>query len=601
MRSTPPGVLGLCLLLVLGASAQTQDIGGARPAKPLKHVSLQLKWVHQFQFAGYYAARELGYYAAEGLDVSFIEGTPTTDYSRAVVSGSAQFGIDNSDILLNRVRGQPVVVLGVIFQHSPLILLSLRSSHLESPKDFVGKRVMVSEDAEAETYSIFRSEGIDAGRVKFMPHTWNLEDLVAGRTDAVSAYSTNEALQLRLRGIDYASLKPLTYGIDFYGDCIFTSEQELRRDPGTVAGFLRASLRGWDYAMAHPGELCDLILAKYSTQKTRQELLLEAEAMQDLIVPRLVPIGFMNPGRWKSIGDTYARLGTIPSSYSLDGFLYDPNRPLIDPRITKFASLAFLAIIAVSLAYIFILRAFNRRLETEVGARTRDLESLNSRLGVEIEERKAKETLLADSLTEKEVLLREIHHRVKNNLQIIMSIVNLEMGGIEEESTLALLREIKNRVHSIALVHEHLYESVGLGGIEMRGYIRALVREIVASYRMGETRVEWDAEVDDLRLPIEVSIPLGLIIGELMANSLKYAFAGRDRGRLEIRLLRDGQEMLLVVADDGNGHLQRAASQTRRGIGLDLVEALVEQMSATMTVETDRGRRTIIRMPGADL
>ncbi|MGO8692390.1 MAG: ABC transporter substrate-binding protein [Rectinemataceae bacterium] len=587
----------LASITFLSTFAQTPPGDDASVSKKLQTVSLQLKWYHQFQFAGYYAAEERGYYRDEGLDVRFIEGTPSTRYTQAVLAGKAQFGINNTDILIDRVHGLPVVVLGVIFQHSPVVLLSLRSSHLESPKDFIGKRVMVSAETETETYSIFRSESIDPSLVHFIPNSSNLGDLIDGATDAVSAYSTNEVVQLRLRGVPYAVLRPLTYGIDFYGDCLFTTEGEIRRHPALVAGFLRATVRGWEYAMDHPEEICDLILAKYSKRKSRQELLLEAKAMQDLIVPRLVPIGFMNPGRWKSIGDTYARLGSIPANYSLDGFLYDPARPEIDPRFLRIILLAVFAMLAGGLAYIVILRTFNRRLGVEVGVRTRNLEDLNRKLEVEVEERRTKEMLLADSLKEKEILLREIHHRVKNNLQIISSIVNLEMGGIEEESTVALLREIKNRVRSMALVHEHLYESAGLAGIDMKGYVLALVQGIMQSYRLGDAVPQLKISVDDISLPIEQAIPLGLVIGELVANSMKYAFAGRSEGSLEISLEREEGNILLVVADDGKERESETEPPARRGIGLDLVQALVDQIKASMAVDTGRGRVTRIRIP----
>ncbi len=253
--------------------------------------------------------------------------------------------------------------------------------------------------------------------------------------------------------------------------------------------------------------------------------------------------------------------------------------------------------LAGGLAYIVILRTFNRRLGVEVGVRTRNLEDLNRKLEVEVEERRTKEMLLADSLKEKEILLREIHHRVKNNLQIISSIVNLEMGGIEEESTVALLREIKNRVRSMALVHEHLYESAGLAGIDMKGYVLALVQGIMQSYRLGDAVPQLKISVDDISLPIEQAIPLGLVIGELVANSMKYAFAGRSEGSLEISLEREEGNILLVVADDGKERESETEPPARRGIGLDLVQALVDQIKASMAVDTGRGRVTRIRIP----
>ena len=137
-------------------------------------------------------AKAKGFYADEGLDVTIAEASPDTRFTEEVVSGRAQYGINNTDLLIDRSRGKKVVVLGVIFQHSPLVLLSLASRGIDSPADLIGKRLMVSKEAEAETFSTLASEAIPSGRIQFQSHSWNLEDLILGRTDAMSAYTTNE-------------------------------------------------------------------------------------------------------------------------------------------------------------------------------------------------------------------------------------------------------------------------------------------------------------------------------------------------------------------------------------------------------------------------
>ena len=380
--------------------------GQALPEAPAPaKVALQLRWRHQFQFAGYYVAAKKGYYREAGLEVEIREASPSTHYTAEVMEGRAQYGVNNTDLLIDRVRGKKLVVLAVVFQHSPSVLLSLAKNSLSSPEDFIGKRVMVSSDAEAEILSMFANEGVARSAVNFVPNSWNIEDLVAGRTEAVSAYSTNEALALRARGIAFHAVKPLVYGIDFYGDCLFTSEAELKTHSARTAAFLAASLRGWEYALEHPEEACDLILSDYSKEKDRAALMAEAQAMDELIVHRVVPVGFMNPGRWRHIADTYAKLGSIPANYSLDGFLYDPTAPAVNPGALKLAIALLAAAVAIAIAYILILRAFNSRLAVEVASRTLGLEELNRALSAEVVERKEKERLIALSLAEKQVLL----------------------------------------------------------------------------------------------------------------------------------------------------------------------------------------------------
>ncbi|HOX12966.1 MAG TPA: ABC transporter substrate-binding protein [Spirochaetia bacterium] len=569
-------------------------------AQALDPVRLQLKWHHQFQFAGYYAAKEKGFYAEAGLDVTLLEGDPDVSYTDEVVSGAADYGVNNTDLLIDRSKGKPVVVLAAVFQHSPTVLLTLKGRGFEVPSDFAGRSVMIVPGAEAEVTSMFRYESIPLEAVRFRPHSWDLDDLLSGRVDAVTAYITNEPIILKASGIDYTLIRPLTYGIDFYGDCLFTTESEVRRRPGRVKAFLEASVRGWDYAMHNPEEICDLILAKYSTRKPRDVLLQEAEAMRELILPDLVPIGFMNPGRWKHIGDTFASLGSLPADYSLEGFLFDPRAPRLDPRVIQaglvFAGLALFA----ALAYILALRSFNRLLAFKVETRTAILRETNRLLEQEILRGAEREKRLAASLSEKEVLLREIHHRVKNNLQIIVSILNLQAEKGDE----VFLRDLRSRVVGMALVHEHLYSGADLGRVDMGQYMGDLVSDIAASYSRPDLSIRTDVRVADVSLSIDQAVSLGLIVAELVSNSMKHAFTGRRSGSIELALGREDGSYVLSIGDDGpiaetGPQSASAGSAAREGLGLRLVEALAAQLRGDLSVDRTRGYRTSLRFPAA--
>jgi two-component sensor histidine kinase/ABC-type nitrate/sulfonate/bicarbonate transport system substrate-binding protein len=598
--------LSLVLTLILASAAASSPNPNPNPdsadrgkaAPELEKVALQLKWRHQFQFAGYYMAKKLGYYRDAGLDVEIREAEPSILFTDEVVSGRAQYGVNNSDLLIERAsHGKKIVVLAVIFQHSSNILLALTKKGLESPKDFVGKRVMISYDAEAEIISMFSSESIPSDRIIFIPSSWNLDDLVEGRTDAVSAYSTNEALTLTSRGIAYRAIRPITYGIDFYGDCLFTSETELHSHPKRAAAFLAASLKGWAYALDHVDEACDLILAEYSTAKPKAALIAEAKAMDELIVHKLVPIGYMNPGRWRHIGDTYASLGMIPASYDLKGFLYDPDAAKIDPRVLWIALALLTLAVAVAFSYILVLRIFNSRLTVLVAARTAGLEELNRELSEEIGERKKKETIIRESLAEKEVLLKEVHHRTKNNLQVIASLVSLQLSEIDDPAIASLLAGIRNRISGMALVHEQLYSRTSLSSIDMEEYLRDLVEEVMRSFIAGDRSVTATVEAAGISLPLDQANPLGLIVGELVTNSMKHAFAGGAEGHLLVRLTEDAGRCLLRVADDGPGKGKPASERSGKGIGLMLVEALCVQIGGTLNEDSGPGCSFSISFP----
>lgn len=339
--------LAIASALVFGIVCGAQ----AQPPAPdtLETVTLQLKWKHQFQFAGYYAAIEKGYYRDAGLNVLLREAESSEGSLKNVLSGDAQFGVASSELVVVRAQGKPVVALAPIFQHSPLILLVLQESGIENLHELSGKRIML-EPQEAELYAYFESEGISLSKLVVVPNTFDAADLISGKVDAMSAYSTDEPFRLREAGKEYLLFNPRAGGIDFYGDTLFTTEDEIRRNPERVRRFLDASLKGWDYALHNSEEVVDLILAKYSTRHTRDHLLFEADATRRLIEPDLVEIGYVNPGRWRTIAETYARHGMMPARVSLDGFLYERT-----PRmIPKWMSTALAASTAVSIVVLIV-------------------------------------------------------------------------------------------------------------------------------------------------------------------------------------------------------------------------------------------------------
>ena len=298
----------------------------------LDTVSLQLKWTHAFQFAGYYAALEKGYYREAGLDVILREGGPGSDALESVLSGKAQYGVGTSSLLLARQAGQPVVVLAVVFQHSPLVLVARRDHANPSIHDISGKRVMIEPHSD-ELIAYLKQEGITPTQLQPLPHSAKPQDLISGRVDAMSAYVTHETYYFDRAGLSYQTYTPRLGGIDFYGDNLFTSELELKRYPERVRAFRKASLRGWQYAMAHPEEIADLILTKYSQQHPRDFYHYEATRMAPLMRTDLIDIGYMTRGRWRHIADTYNELGLLPANFDLDGFLYEPDAPPVPTHL----------------------------------------------------------------------------------------------------------------------------------------------------------------------------------------------------------------------------------------------------------------------------
>ncbi len=309
----------LCICLLLVALVPE--------ARALTPVNLQLRWHHQYQFAGYYAAKEQGYFAEAGLDVAIHAGAPGRESVIEVVEGRAQFGVANTEVLFQRLRyHQPLVALAAIFQHSPSALIALESAHIHNPQDFTNRRIMMlSREDDVELLAMMHNEGLSLDHVQVIKTSYDINDLIRGNTDAFNGYITNEPFYLHEQGIPFAVIKPSRYGIDFYSDILFTHERLLREQPELVRAFRAATLKGWRYALEHPDEMIELIKTRYASPKSRAHLRYEYEQMYQLIRPDLIDLGHMNPGRWQHMADTLVTQGLIEANYDLGGFIFQPG------------------------------------------------------------------------------------------------------------------------------------------------------------------------------------------------------------------------------------------------------------------------------------
>ncbi len=301
-------LLPVVLLPMLSASLRSQVTH--------EPVTIQLKWKHQFQFAGYYAAQLKGFYAEEGLTVKLAAREGSEDHVQAVLDGKAEYGTAECALVVNRIQGAPVVLLAQVFQHSPLVGISRKGSGITTPKDMIGKQVerdfRGKEDAPLVAMLVEALGGLDD--VDLVQHSYSSDSLINGTVDVTSSYLTDEPFLLRQRGIEVNVIAPRNYGIDFYGDNLFTTEQEIREHPGRADRVRRATIKGWEYALRHPEEIIDVILDRYATQLTREQLQFEARMTAMMIIPDLVPVGTVNPARYRRAAETYARLGMVATA-----------------------------------------------------------------------------------------------------------------------------------------------------------------------------------------------------------------------------------------------------------------------------------------------
>ncbi|MGD8295071.1 MAG: transporter substrate-binding domain-containing protein [Desulfobacterales bacterium] len=294
-------------------------------------VTLQLIWKNQFQFAGYYVAKELGFYDEAALDVTIKEYEFGTDVTADVVSQRAHFGVGRSSLILEQMEGKPVYLLGAIFQQSPFMLLVKNREDLKEVADLKGKRIMVTDDVVgmASLTAMLAANGIRPGDYTSQKHTFSINDLISGNTDAIAAYTSNEPFQMQKRGVDYTIFAPKDHGFDFYSDILFTSQKFYQDNPQLVARFHQASLRGWEYAFGHIDETIEIILTKYNTQnRDKDALRFEAETLKELAYDRGTALGLIIKDRVEQIAQVYRLLGLTNKPLKTDGLIYDQKTPV---------------------------------------------------------------------------------------------------------------------------------------------------------------------------------------------------------------------------------------------------------------------------------
>jgi PAS domain S-box-containing protein len=207
-------------------------------------------------------------------------------------------------------------------------------------------------------------------------------------------------------------------------------------------------------------------------------------------------------------------------------------------------------------------------------------------------ERRAVDRRVRDSLKEKEVLLQEVHHRVKNNLQVISSILSLQSSYVSDESTLRILQESQERITAMSFIHETLYRTADFSKLEFTDYIRTIAGNLVQSYRISETLIHFEADLDNVYLNLDQSIPCGLIVNELISNALKYAFKNKAEGVLRLCLKQYDNEIMLEVSDDGVGLGEDFKFEKHDSLGIQLVYSLVEQLDGSLEVKSEKKKGT---------
>lgn len=301
-------------------------------AAELKTLSVQLMWLDQFQFAGYYIAKEKGFYRDAGLDVEIKKFSYGVNPIEEVLQGRADFGVGRSSLILASSQGHDIVLLSSIFQSSPLVLIALEDSGINSVHDFIGKKIMMTKDAidTASIHAMIRSYDIDESNIIFKEHTFDLEELIKGNIDLYAGYISNEPFLLKQKGLGYKIFAPKDEGFNFPSDILFTSRGFAESHKKETQAFNDATLAGWQYAFDHIEESVEIIYKRYNSQnKSRKALEFEARELKKLAYKEGVELGAINPEQLERIFDVYRLMGLAKRHIDVSKLIYKKETPLL--------------------------------------------------------------------------------------------------------------------------------------------------------------------------------------------------------------------------------------------------------------------------------
>jgi NitT/TauT family transport system substrate-binding protein len=301
-------------LVVLFLISSCSGLGSEQPDE----VDVQLKWVHQAQFAGFYMAKEEGYYAEENLEVSLQAGGPKVDVLEKITSGEVDFAVYSpEDLLTARSQGRPLVAVAVIYRRNPMAFVSQQGSGIKKPGDLEGSSIAVAPDGIVQFNALLKRMGLDADQMELTKYDYDYAGFKAGEVDVTEAYATGGMIRLQNQGYDLNVIWPDDYGIHFYGDALITTEEFIEEKPEVVTRFLKATLRGWQEAIGNAGLAVEATL-KYAADADPSVQMQMLEASVPLVHTGEDYPGWMADDIWRGMYETLLEEGMLDAPFTVE-------------------------------------------------------------------------------------------------------------------------------------------------------------------------------------------------------------------------------------------------------------------------------------------
>ena len=427
-------------------------------SKDLTKVTIQLSWFDQFQFAGYYMAKEQGFYKDAGLDVQILPFSLGMNIPKMVNDGDVDFAIGRENLILEKAKYPKIIALAAIFQATPLVLLTTKDSGIDSFNKFENKKLMRTKDdgSEVSIKAMLASSKIDVKSIAQVEHSHNIYDLIDKKVDIISAYTSKAPYILQKEQIKYNIFYPKDYGFDMYSDFLITNIDKYNNDYNIVEKFKKASLKGWEYAYNNIEKSVDIIFEKYNTQNlSKEELIFEANELKKLSYLNSSRLGDMKQEKVQRIYDLYNVMGYINNEFKIDNFIgYDKKSRLEKWLYLKFEEHFGLSLLWKILLIIFIIIGIfvyrqyfiiklNKRLKNLVNIKTNRLKIMNKKLAIrikkELDKHQEKDRILAQQ--QKMVAMGQMIENIAHQWRQPLSVISTSASGLKLKKQLNILED----------------------------------------------------------------------------------------------------------------------------------------------------------------
>jgi len=551
----------------------------------LNEIVINLGWKHQFEFAGFYAAKELGYYKDEGLDVDFF------DYDYYIFPKKDEFNyfIISASSFLGQPDRDSYIVVTTFFQQSPLSLLVRKDSTIRTVKDLYGKKLAVGSEIRA----MLSAAGLDLTKIELVDHKTGLNNL--DTLDGITYYIND----VFLGGKDsdkYKLFRPIEYGVNFYGECLVTTKKEFQDNLEQVEKMRRATIKGWQYAMENPKEVAIMIHEKYNQDLTVNQLLAEAEIVRNsMVLPELFEIGTSERNKWVNMNNILIKQGIVDKPLDVENIIYEPELKKTGEYI--FWLKIIISALFVVLGLAFLMQYHNIRLKQQVKLRTLELAKTNKKL---------------KGFNEfKNRIIAIISHDARGPLNRLSGLLELYANGnLTEEESEPLFKKLGTEVEDVRLLLDNLLlwsgKLLNKGQIEITQDfldVEGLIDKVTHLYagKIQEKSITIKKEICGDKLKGDENI-VGTILRNLIVNAIKYA---PYKGEVIIQCQKDlDGKVIFSIKDNGMGmdentknklfnsstkSLAGSKGEKGNGIGLFLCKGLIELYEGEIWVDSELG------------